>query len=116
MDMYHHYFEANRALWNERTRVHRNAAFYDVPGFLAGKNMLNSIELETLGEVRGRSILHLQCHFGIDTLCLARLGARVTGVDLSDTAVEEARRLADEAGLDARFICCNVYDLEQHLE
>lgn len=113
---YQDYFEANQSLWDQRTMVHKDSSFYDVPGFLNGKSSLTSIELAELGDVRGKKILHLQCHFGLDSLSLVRLGAEVTGVDFSTAAIEEARRLSDVSGLPARFICCNVYDLEQHLQ
>lgn len=83
---------------------------------MKGKSSLTQIELQELGDVRGKKILHLQCHFGMDTLSLARMGASVTGIDLSDKAIDTARGLNDELGLDARFVCCNVYDLEAHLD
>ncbi|GGK57680.1 class I SAM-dependent methyltransferase [Rufibacter glacialis] len=110
------YIEVNRHAWNLRTGVHKDSAFYDLKSFKEGKNSLNALELEALGEVRGKKLLHLQCHFGQDTLSWARLGAKVTGVDLSDEAIALARQLNQELGLDAEFVCCNVYDLPQHLE
>jgi len=109
------YFEANRQLWNEKTPVHFTSAFYDMAAFRAGKTSLRPIEMRQLGDVRHKTILHLQCHFGQDSLSLARMGARVVGVDLSDTAIETARQLNQELGLDARFIQSNVYDLKNHL-
>jgi 2-polyprenyl-3-methyl-5-hydroxy-6-metoxy-1,4-benzoquinol methylase len=110
------YFEANRNLWNQRTAVHKDSSFYNLAGFKKGETILTPIELNELGDVNGKSLLHLQCHFGMDSLNWARLGATVTGVDLSDKAIEEAKLLNDELGLNAKFICCNVYDLEQHLD
>lgn len=110
------YLETNLAAWNARTDVHLTSRFYDVPGFLAGKNMLMDIERGLLGDLTGKSVLHLQCHFGLDTLSLARLGATVTGMDLSDRAIDEARKLADQAGIPATFVCCDLYSLPQHLE
>jgi 2-polyprenyl-3-methyl-5-hydroxy-6-metoxy-1,4-benzoquinol methylase len=115
MKQFQQYFEENKVLWNKRTQVHKNSSFYDVAAFLAGKSSLNEIELKGLGDVKGKKILHLQCHFGMDTLSLARMGADVTGVDLSDASIEEARRLNEQLGLKARFICCNIYDLQVHL-
>jgi 2-polyprenyl-3-methyl-5-hydroxy-6-metoxy-1,4-benzoquinol methylase len=109
------YLDTNRKTWNEKTRVHLESAFYDVPGFLEGKSSLNEIELGLLGDVTGKSILHLQCHFGQDTLSLARLGAQVTGVDLSDAAIAAARTLAQQTGLEAEFICSDVYALPSRL-
>ncbi len=110
------YIAINRQLWNDRTAVHLTSEFYDMAGFMQGRSSLNDIELALLGDVQGKSLLHLQCHFGMDTLSLARLGAQVTGVDLSDTAIEEARKLAAHLGIPADFVCCNIYDLPQHLD
>lgn len=116
MDQYRAYFEENKALWNKRTAVHKDSAFYDLPSFLNGRSSLQPIELEALGDVRGKKILHLQCHFGMDSLSLARMGATVTGVDLSDSSIAEARRLNEQLELNAQFICCNVYDLKEYLD
>lgn len=110
------YLEKNRDSWNRRTEYHLNSEFYDVKGFLEGKNSLNAFELDLLGDVKNKSILHLQCHFGQDSLSLARLGAEVTGIDLSDKAIDNARLLAVKTNLQAEFICCDVYDLPQHLD
>ncbi len=110
------YFEANRLLWNQRAVVHKDAAFYNLAGFKAGQSVLTPIELSEIGDVKGKKMLHLQCHFGMDSLDWARRGAHVTGVDLSDKAIDEARNLNEELGLDGKFICCNVYDLREHLE
>lgn len=115
MEAYQHYFNENKKLWNQRTVVHKDSSFYDVESFLQGKTSLNEIELREFGDVKGKKILHLQCHFGMDTLSLARMGADVTGVDLSDAAIEEAKKLNDQLSLNAKFICCNVYDLKAHL-
>jgi 2-polyprenyl-3-methyl-5-hydroxy-6-metoxy-1,4-benzoquinol methylase len=111
MGNYNQYFEANKDLWNKRTAVHKDSSFYDVPSFRTGTNVLTAIELAEVGDVKGKSMLHLQCHFGMDSLCWSRMGARVTGIDLSDEAIREARTLNDDLELDAKFICCNVYDL-----
>ncbi len=110
------YFEANRRLWNDKTSVHFHSDFYDMPAFLAGKTSLQQIELEQLGDVQGQKILHLQCHFGQDSLSLARMGAEVVGVDLSDKAIETARQLNEQLDLNARFVQSNVYDLKDHLD
>lgn len=109
------YLDTNRARWNELVAVHERSAFYDLAGFKAGQCSLRPLEVAELGDVSGKSLLHLQCHFGMDTLSWARRGARVTGVDFSDRAIERARELAREVGLDARFVCANVYDLPQML-
>ncbi len=98
---------ANRALWDARARAHGttpNDMFYDVDSFLDGRQTLYGIELELAGDVTGQDVLHLQCHFGMDTLNWARLGARVTGVDFSSTAIVRARELAERAGLTADFV------------
>ncbi len=110
------YKEKNKAAWNSRTDHHINSAFYDVEGFLKGQNSLNDIELKLLGDVGGKNILHLQCHFGQDSISLARMGAQVTGVDLSDNAINKAIELATKANVTANFICCDIYDLPMHLD
>lgn len=106
------YFEANKQLWNQRTAIHKDSSFYDLAEFKAGKNVLTPIELNEVGNVDGKKMLHLQCHFGMDSLNWTRLGANVTGVDFSDVAIKEATQLNEELGLNARFICCNIYDLD----
>lgn len=110
------YKEINKTLWNNKTDVHINSAFYDNITFIEGRNSLNSIELDLLGDIKGKSILHLQCHFGQDTISLSRLGAKVTGVDFSDKAIKRARELAVTTKSDASFICCDIYDLPQNLD
>ncbi|XXX73642.1 class I SAM-dependent methyltransferase [Sorangium sp. So ce134] len=104
------WFDMNRSAWNARTPVHLGSKFYDMAAFRAGASSLKPIELEQVGDVRGKTLLHLQCHFGQDTLSWARQGARVTGLDLSDEAVRAARALASELSIDARFVEANVYD------
>ena len=106
--------ESNRRLWDEMTPVHYKA--YRVKEFLSGECPLRPIELQEVGDVRGKDLLHLQCHFGMDTLGWARLGANVTGVDFSDKAIETACKLAEDAGLEARFVLSNVLELEQNLD
>ena len=110
------WFEANRLGWNLRTPVHVQSQFYDVEAWKAGRTSLNPMEIREVGDVKGKKLLHLQCHFGQDSLSWARLGARVTGCDLSDAAVAEARRLGALEAASARFIQCNLYDLPQHLK
>lgn len=108
------YIEINKKTWNNKTGVHVNSAFYDNESFLKGKSTLNNIELQLLGEVTGKKILHLQCHFGQDSLSLARMGANVTGVDLSDKAIEKAKEMNNKLNLNTEFICCDLYDLPNH--
>jgi SAM-dependent methyltransferase len=110
------YIEVNRQSWNKRIDSHLRSDFYDLDGFLNGNTSLNDIELKLLGDVKGKSILHLQCHFGQDTISLGRLGARVTGVDLSDKAIESAKELSRKTHVDASFICCDIYELPKHLD
>jgi 2-polyprenyl-3-methyl-5-hydroxy-6-metoxy-1,4-benzoquinol methylase len=110
------YFEANKEAWNKRTPVHMASAFYGLQEFKAGKNSLSPIEVEELGDVAGKTLLHLQCHFGMDSLDWARRGATVTGIDLSDEAIKEATHLNNELGMNAKFICCNVYDTSEYVK
>jgi SAM-dependent methyltransferase len=103
---------ANKENWNDRTRVHLISDFYDVEGWLRDGRPPRPNELEALGDVSGLSLVHLQCHFGLDTLTWAREGARVTGLDFSDEAIVAARDLAERAGLADRasFVCADVND------
>jgi len=99
----------NRASWNARTPVHLASSFYDLEGWKRGACSLKPIEVEEVGDVRGLHLLHLQCHFGQDTLSWARRGANVVGLDFSDAAIDAARGLAAELGLSARFVCADVH-------
>lgn len=110
------HFELNKESWNEFTPSHVDSDFYDVESFKKGASSLNDIELDGLGDVSGKDLLHLQCHFGMDTLSLARLGAHVTGVDLSDVAIKVANDLSSELKISANFISSNVYDLDKNLD
>jgi 2-polyprenyl-3-methyl-5-hydroxy-6-metoxy-1,4-benzoquinol methylase len=116
MENYNQYFDTNKDLWNRRTIVHKDSAFYDLAGFKSGANLLTPIELNEVGNVKGKPLLHLQCHFGLDTMSWSRLGAKCTGVDLSDEAIKLAKEINNEVGLDAEFICCNVYDTSDHVK
>lgn len=109
-------FATNKDTWNKKVAVHAASEFYDLEGFKKGATSLNTYELHALGDVKGKSLLHLQCHFGMDTLSWSRKGARAVGVDISDAAIELARSLNQELDLDARFVCCNVLDTSQHLD
>jgi len=102
--------EENRLSWNEATKAH-NSHKRDQAGFLKeGGSTLFPEEIELLGNLQGRTLLHLQCNAGQDSLSLARLGATVTGVDISDTAIDFARRLSLDSGIPARFERADVYD------
>ena len=105
--------DGNRTLWDEITPVHLQS--YGVERFLAGERWLPETILEEVGPVQGRSLLHLQCHFGLDTLAWARRGADVTGVDFSPAAIAAARALAEKANLPGRFICSDIYELPENL-
>jgi SAM-dependent methyltransferase len=90
--------------------IHTGSDFYDVEGFKAGGSSLRPFEVEEMGPVEGKRLVHLQCHFGLDTLSWARRGAAVAGVDFSEPAVEAAQALADELALDARFVAGDAYE------
>jgi ubiquinone/menaquinone biosynthesis C-methylase UbiE len=106
----------NQQAWDAQTGAHVESEFYDVASFKAGKNSLRPFEQEALGDVSGRSLLHLMCHFGLDTLSWARLGADVTGVDFSAESIAAATALARELSIDARFLQANVYELPGELD
>lgn len=110
------YLAANRALWDEWTAIHQRSQFYDVEGWKAGRRPLRDLVVDEVGEVAGKDLLHLQCHFGLDTLGWARLGARVTGVDFSERAITLARSLAAEMGLEACFVHSDVLELDAVLD
>ena len=109
------YRESNRKLWNAWTHINANSEFYHLEAFKRGKLSLHSLEMEELGDVSGKSLLHLQCHFGKDSLSWARLGAQVTGVDFSEEAINLARSLSDELGIPATFVLSDIYDLPRNL-
>lgn len=109
------YFENNRKAWNAKTDIHIESAFYDVASFLNGATSLKEIERPLLGDISGQKILHLQCHFGQDSISMSRMGASVTAIDISDVSIERAQYFAQKLNTDTTFICCNIYDLPQHL-
>ena len=111
------YIEANRANWNERADVHieDQTGTYSILPFLAGEDVLGPIEASEIGDVAGLDVLHLQCHIGLDTLSLARRGARVTGLDFSEHALRHAAALALRAGLEARFVLGDVYQAAERV-
>src|SRR5687768_9964062 len=108
--------DLNRAHWDEATDIHTRGNVYGVEEFWRGLCKLHRVEVEELGDVSGKSLLHLQCHFGLDTLSWARAGATVTGVDFSAAAIAAARALAAETGLPARFIESDLYRLPEQLD
>ena len=105
MDSEPNYIDIKRLSWNNRADAHMKSEFYDFEGFLNGRTSLNDIELNLLGNLNGKSILHLQCHFGQDSISLSRLGAKVSGVDLSDKAINKAKQIARELKNNTNFIC-----------
>ncbi len=109
------FFETNQKSWDARVDTHVDSEFYNNEAFIAGENALKEIEIAILGDVKGLKILHLQCHFGQDSISLSRMGADVTGVDFSPKAIETAIHLALKTGQNTRFICSNIYDLPEVL-
>jgi len=107
---------SNRALWDEWADINARSEFYRIDEFRAGRSKLRPYELDEIGPVLGRTLLHLQCHFGLDTLSWAREGAVVTGADFSPRALEIARALADELGVPATFVESDLYELPDRLE
>lgn len=103
------YRAANRAKWDELVQPHLTSGFYSVDALRAGTRTLDPIEEREVGDVAGLSVLHLQCHFGLDTLTLAQRGASVTGIDFSPEAIRTARSLAAELDLDATFVEGDLY-------
>jgi len=118
LDEKYKYFEANKKMWNEFAKEHfkTESDYYNVREFLEGKTTLRKYELDEVGDVKGKKLLHLQCHFGLDTLSWVREGAIVTGVDFSDDAIKLANQLTEQANLKADFILTNVYDLPKVLD
>lgn len=104
---------SNRNLWNEWVHINAASDLYRLDEFKAGGIKLNDLERREVGEVNGKSLLHLQCHFGMDTLSWARLGAEVTGVDYSEDAIAKAVQLARELKIAARFFCSDIYALDE---
>jgi SAM-dependent methyltransferase len=109
------YFLANQKLWNNKVDVHVASDFYNVEKFKAGDTSLNAVELKEMGDVNGKTLLHLQCHFGMDTISWARKGAITTGLDFSDKAISQANQLAKELQVNSRFVCANVYDTDLYI-
>jgi len=109
------YIQGNKKYWNELTPLHARSDFYNLKSFKKGKSTLLPLEIEEIGNVTNKTLLHLQCHFGMDTLSWARPGAKVTGVDLSDKSIELAKKLASDLHLSAKFVASDIYDLPKNL-
>jgi SAM-dependent methyltransferase len=110
------YMDTNRAHWDEVTPIHVASTMYNVEGFRRTRDRLKPVEIAEVGDVRGKTLLHLQCHFGLDTLSWASRGATVTGVDYSEPAIEQARALSRELGIPATFLVSNIYDAQGAVE
>lgn len=110
------YLNVNKAHWNERVSIHKKSELYELERFKKGNNILHQLERNELGDIRGKSVLHLQCHFGMDTLSLEMLGAEVTGIDYSEEAISAACELRDEMKLKSEFILSDVYSLPEKLD
>ena len=115
MNEHANYFETNKDTWNKKVSIHAKSDMYQMESFKNGETSLMPYELKALGDVSSKSLLHLQCHFGQDTLSWSRMGAKCVGVDLSDEGVKLARQLNEELGLDAEFVCCNVLETSKHV-
>ncbi|MHA1126554.1 MAG: class I SAM-dependent methyltransferase [Candidatus Heimdallarchaeota archaeon] len=107
------FFQANLNRWNERVKINAQSKFYDLEGFMKGKSSLLPIEVKELGDVTDKTMLHMQCHFGMDSLSWARKGAKVTAVDFAPEAVKLARELSETLEIPAKFIEANIYDIPQ---
>ena len=113
-DKLHKYFEINKDAWDKKTPVHIASPLYHVDEVIKGGSSLNGIEIDGLGDVKNKRILHLQCHFGLDTISLTKMGAKeVLGVDFSTVAIKQAEKLAQKVNLSTRFIKANVYDVDK---
>lgn len=110
------YLEVNRKSWNALADVHVTSSFYDMEGFMKGNTSLREIELGLLEDISGKDLLHLQCHFGQDTFSLERLGATVTGVDFSDSAIAHAQAIAAQLHSKAAFVQSDLYSLPSCLD
>ena len=110
------YIETNKKAWNKKTPIHIKSKFYNNTDFKKGKSSLKSIELNAIGDVNGKSLLHLQCHFGQDSMSFARMGAKVTAVDFSDIAINEGKRISKEINVHVEFIESNVLELKLNKE
>ena len=103
MNKFDRYIKINKKAWNKKTPVHIKSNFYKNDQFIKVKNSLNAIEINAIGNVNEKSLLHLQCHFGQDSISLARMGAKVTGVDFSEIAIREAIKLSKKINIPVKF-------------
>lgn len=110
------HMRSNQRGWNMRVVAHLNSTYYNLAEFRAGKSSLRRLEKETVGDVRGRSFLHLQCHVGLNAISWAKLGAEVTAVDFAEEALAIGRGLAEDVGAAIRFVYSNIFDLPKNLD
>jgi SAM-dependent methyltransferase len=117
MNWLREWMPANRRNWDERAAIHveNRTGFYSIDRLKAGEDILHAIEAAEIGDVTGKRLIHLQCHIGLDTLCLARRGAVATGLDFSPTAIAAARALASELAIPAEFVESDVYAARERL-
>lgn len=115
-DQLRYYFRMNKDAWDKKTPVHVASVLYDVDEVKKGGTSLNKIEIDDLGDIKNKRILHLQCHFGLDSISLTKMGADVLGVDFSSKAIEQARKFAKELNVSTRFVKANIYDLDKIVE
>jgi len=107
------YLDINRANWDERAPAHATSPDYNVQGFIADPTFISHVvqfDRPLLGDVNDLRGLHLQCHIGTDTVSLSRLGARMTGLDFSPVAIEQARALVARSGDEVSFVESDLYD------
>ena len=109
------YAKLNKVWWDAVTPIHASSDLYDLKSFKKGNTSLFSVELNEMGDVKEKKLLHLMCHFGMDTLSWAREGADVTGVDISDQSISFAKKISAEMHIPARFICSDLYELNNVL-
>ncbi|MCX6701597.1 MAG: class I SAM-dependent methyltransferase [Candidatus Zambryskibacteria bacterium] len=106
----------NNKWWEERATIHEKSEYYNIAGLINGDIRLRNFEIEEMGDVKNKKLLHLQCHMGTETLSWARLGAKVTGIDFSLNAIKVAKRISKQAGVDVNYIHSNVYDSLKHFK
>ena len=111
--MENEYFKVNIKRWNERVQINANSKMYNLEAFKKGELSLLPIEVRELGDVSGKTMIHFQSHFGMDTLSWSRKGAIVTGIDFSDKAIARAKQLSEEMAIPSSFIQANIYDLPE---
>ena len=108
-----YFFKINKDAWDKKTPVHIVSSLYHVDEVIKGGNSLNGVEIDGLGDVKNKRILHLQCHFGLDSISLTKMGAEVLGVDFSTEAIKQAEKLAKKLNVSTRFLEANIYEVDE---